>query len=101
MLNEKFGFSMTQEPYATNAIWQCPEVLSVQAECMVEDNRNCGTQEPFTVFYIIDDEDNWKRELTRILRSLGFELCAVKNHFVRKITLDAFVLYGQGKPLED
>jgi len=105
MLNEKFGFSRKMEndsntEYAVNGIWQCPEMLTVQAECLIEDNRT-SVREYFTVFYMIEDEDEWKRELIRILKGLGYDLCMVTNHFIRKITLDAFELHQKGKALED
>lgn len=97
-----YGFSRNiGDGVSENAIWQCPEIMTVQAECMVFDLRKPGINEEFTVFYIIENEDDWKRELTRILHALGFELCMVNNHFVRKMTLSAFELHQKGKPLED
>ena len=97
-----YGFSRNiGDGMSENAIWQCPEKYTIQAECMIEDNREPGSQQEFTVFYIVDDYDYARVELSRILKGLGFELCSVLNMFVRKITLDAFELHQKGKPLED
>ena len=100
MLNERFGISRMSEGNE-NAIWQCPEMYTCQAECMIEDNRNPGTQEEFTVFYTVEDPTDDRRELIRILHLLGYELCSVRNIFIRKTMLDVFTLHQKGKSLED
>ena len=96
MLSERYGFSHTNgSDESVNAVWQCNDVLTVQAECEIIDTRTDKTEE-FTVFYFVEVADDWKRELSRIVKELGYELNSVKNHEIRRTTIDSFVLYCNG-----
>lgn len=96
MKNERYGFSKADGTgTAVNGIWQCTDVLTVQALCEIIDTRT-GKAEEFTVFYFVDDVDDWKRELSRIVKELGYELNSVKNHEIRRTTIDSFALHSKG-----
>ena len=99
MLNERFGFSKKMDDESANAIWQCPEILTCQAFCKIQDTRT-EEWEDFTVFYTLDDADRWKHELTRIVSSLGYVLGPVMDHWIRKTTLDSYGLHCKGTAVE-
>jgi len=80
-----------------NGIWQCPEVMTCQVNCLLHDTRKSDDEvEEFNVFYYLRPEDDWRRELSRICKALGFEECGVMGHWIRVSTLNSFTSHTAG-----